>query len=57
MPVDRPHGGGLADDRAGAEPGVVRGQRAGAARFNQRGSDPGPAPMGIVLIYERPKKQ
>ena len=32
------------------------GDREGAGNFNQRSSDPGPAPMGIVLSLHRPAK-
>ena len=37
------------DERFTAFQLVAVGERAGAARFNQRDRDPGPAPMGVVL--------
>ena len=36
---------------------VAMGEREGAGTFNQRGGDPGPAPMGIVLDLFAPAKE
>lgn len=35
---------------------IAIGDRRGAGRFNQRASDPGPAPMGVALTLHAPKK-